>query len=400
MPEITLRGALFDGFHYYERGIVVIDSDAGMIKEAGPVGSASVPPGSKLVEVPNSTILPGLIDAHVHFIGTNNYDALEAASTPLPIVVLRSLKNLRDLLQAGFTSVRDLGTKGGNYLSQAEKEGIIVSPRIVSCARFISQTGGGDDIAFLPRRVSQALSDYCYFCDDPWQCQHVVRKIIRDGAEVVKVYASTDYPRCGKVRIQLTVDELKVIVAEAHKAGIRVAAHASGREAIENVLEAGVDSIEHGMGLTEELASSIKKSGAYYVPTLIGYLPMIEGKTPWTPDEEGRAFIKEHLTTDMKLAKRFGLPVVVGSDRVGATVAPHGTNYKEIVEISKHLGNEEAMISATSRAAQCLGLENTGILGRGYLADVITVKGNPLKQIEALAPSNVTNVFRKGVKIK
>jgi imidazolonepropionase-like amidohydrolase len=227
-----------------------------------------------------------------------------------------------------------------------------------------------------------------------------VRKVLRDGADFVKVYAATGstvegYP--SPLRPQLTVEELRAIVDEAHRAGVKVAGHAIGEASLANVIEAGVDSIEHGMALTPELASQIKKKGIFYCPTLSIFLtnPRLASFIN-DPETEDTFHVRRHVTADMQLAKEYELEVVSGTDFGGTDEQPHGKNYLEVASIAKYLGNKEALVSATSRAATCSGLANTGQIKKGFDADLVVVNGNPLEDIEAIAPANISAVFKKG----
>ena len=151
-----------------------------------------------------------------------------------------------------------------------------------------------------------------------------------------------------------------------------------------------VDSIEHGIGLTPEIAKVIKDNGIYYVPTISIYLTPNPNRSA-----ESAALVKRHCTEDMRIAKEFGLKIVSGSDYTGDTLR-HGENYREIVSLAGLIGNRAALTAATVTAAECLGLTTTGRIEKGYDADLVVVKGNPLNDIEALSPKNVTCVIRKG----
>jgi imidazolonepropionase-like amidohydrolase len=400
MPKIVLRGAVFDGFEYFEDAVVVVDPETGLIVDVGPENSVVEPNNSNVIM--GNTIIPGLVDAHVHFFGAKKYDLTTWVTTPEPLVALRSTLDLRRLLYAGFTFVRDMGSKGGAFLSQAVKEGVIEGPKILTCAKSLGQTGGDDDPTNFPLHMAKELA-YSYFCDGPWDCRRAVRLVLRNGADFVKVYCATGTTpepytdESYTVRPQFTVEEIKAIVDEAHRAGIRVAAHTIGEESLQNAVEAGVDSLEHGMGLTPEIAEQIRKKNIYYVPTLSVFFSTPEllayVNQPSVPD---KAFVRRHLTTDMQLVKEYGLKVVCGSDFGGTQRAEHGENYREIVNLAKFLGNKEALISATSRAAECLGITNGGQIKKGFQANLVVLKDNPLRNIDAIRPSSVLCVFKEG----
>ena len=394
MPTLVLKGRAFDGKELNRASVLTVDTDAGIITGFGERGSVEEARGAKVIRRDDATILPGLIDAHVHFYSSKGEGVTSWASVPDTLAVLRAAHDLGTLLRAGFTTVRELGTKGGVHLAQAVEEGAVDGPTIVSCSRALSQTGGDDDSPGLPLGIAQRLASYTYFCDGPWNCRRAVRKVVRDGGSVVKVYASGAFSRGAKVRQNFTLDEVRAIVDESHREGLKVAAHAYGEDALLTVTEAGVDSIEHGLGLTPRTAKAIAEKGIYYVPTLTAYMAAYTGRSP--PNRVREEMVKRHFAYDMVAAKEHKLKVVTGSDIVGDSKRPHGRNYLEIVEEAKYLGNREALEAATSRAAACLDLPDRGSLRKGCRADVIVVKGNPVDDLESLAPENIIHVVKSG----
>jgi imidazolonepropionase-like amidohydrolase len=389
MSILILKGRAFDGKDLFRSATIKIDTDKGIILEFGERGSVEEPGNAKKLELEDSTIIPGLIDGHVHFYSSKGEGVNDWASVPDTLAVLRAAGDLKSLLSAGFTAVRELGTKGGVHLAQAVAEGAIEGPEVVSCSRALAQTGGDDDPPAFPLELAQELASYTYFCDGPWECRRAVRKVARDGGKVVKFYASGAFSRGGRIKPSFTKEEIAALVDESKCAGLKVAAHAYGEEALTNVVDCGVDSIEHGLGLTSRIAKEISKKEIYYVPTLVTY-------TNPAYKNRNNEMVKRHLSEDIQIAKAHGVKVVMGSDIVGDSARPHGRNYEEIVAEAKFLGNKEALIAATSRAAECLGLENCGMLAKNFRADVVVVRGNPLIDIENLAPENMLYVIRAG----
>jgi imidazolonepropionase-like amidohydrolase len=389
MSILTIRSKAFDGRDAHRSAVVNVDTEKGVIQSFGEKGEVEEPRGAKKLDLDDATILPGLIDAHVHFYSATGEGVTAWASVPDTLAVLRGARDLRRLLFSGFTAVRELGTKGGVHLAQAVAEGSIEGPEVVSCSRALAQTGEDDDPPGFPLEMAQQLASYTYFCDGPWECRKAVRKVARDGGKVVKFYASGAFSRGGRIKPNFTREEIGALVDEARRLDLKVAAHAYGEEALHSVVEAGVDSIEHGLGLTSKVASAMAKKGIYYVPTLVTYS---------NPAYKNRynEMVKRHLSQDMVIAQEHDVKVVMGSDIVGDGARPHGRNYEEIVAEAKFLGNTEALIAATSRAAECLGLEGAGLLKTGFRADAVIVRGDPIADIQALAPENVLYVLRSG----
>lgn len=397
MESIEFRGRIFDGVsdEIYP-GSVTIDTSTGRIDHVGKGdgGSRSASAGVS-VERTDGLIMPGMVDAHIHFTGARHYNLLEWVELPPVLSAIRCTNDMRRLVEAGFTSVRDLGSKTGPFLRQAVEEGDIAGPNVVTSGRSLAETGGDDDPRVFENDIAERLS-YSIYCDGPWECRKAVRQVVRDGANVVKVYASGSFIQGTKVRPQLSEEEIKAIVMEAHKMGIRVAAHAYGEEPLQLAVECGVDSIEHGIGLTEDTCELMLKKGTFYVPTLSVFMVSRN-----TASGEKARMIDSHLTKDMRLAVNSGIPIAAGTDFAGVDTEPHGLNHLEMVHLSKAgLKPVEVLRAATSTGAKCLGLERTGIIEEGAIADIISVLGSPEKSATSLAPENVEHVFWHGKRIR
>jgi imidazolonepropionase-like amidohydrolase len=392
------KGRIFDGSQIIEDGAVTVDALNGKIEAAGPANEVDKPTNCTDLSFTNATLLPGLVDAHLHFFGTKRFDTMDFITTPKVTAALRCVNDLNKLLNAGFTAVRDLGSKVATYLRKAVDEETLSGPTIFAAGKSLAQTGGNDDLTRLPINVSRQLS-YSLYCDGRDDCRKAVRRVIRDGANVIKVYASGSLDQAmdegTTILRQFSVEELKMIVEEAHANKLKVAAHAYWDESISNALEAGVDSIEHGIGLTEETAESMVKQGTFYVPTASLYTQFFSRIKP-----DIRARIERHQKDEIQLALKAGVKVVNGTDFAGTETFPHGQNYEEIKFLSKVIGNVEALKCATKNGAACLGLKPSGEIRAEYIADLIVVNGDPSRDIAALNPSNVIAVLQRGRKRK
>jgi len=329
--------------------------------------------------------------------GTGTYSVQDWSLTSDVILTINSINDAKKILMGGFTTVRTLGDKVSADMSKAERKGLILSPRIISAHYSLAETGGDDDLkqlnSELPIDCARQVA-YSYFCDGPWECRKAVRLNLRKGAEVTKIYSSSSFAGGGKVKDELTVEEISAISDESHRVGLKVASHAYGESAILNSIEGNVDTIEHGLGLTDDAAEKMVKKKMFYVPTLAAYVSLI-GEDPYKDQ-----WIKRHLEKEVKLAFDNGIKIVTGTDYVGSVKEPHGQNYKELVYLSEIIGAENSLQAATSNAADALGLNDRGRIKKNYVADLIAVKGNPLENIELLNPDNVLFVMKEGKIVK
>ncbi|EQB65538.1 MAG: hypothetical protein AMDU3_IPLC00002G0175 [Thermoplasmatales archaeon I-plasma] len=376
-------GRIFDGVSLWENAEIEIDETSGLIEYIEDVKNVEE-------KYKGLTFLPGLIDTHMHFFGTASYSLLDWVTTSDVLLTIRSVNDARRLLNAGFTTVRTMGDKVSLGMSKAEKAGILYSPRIVSSGFSLAETGGNDDPKMLDLETAARVS-YSYYCDGPWECRKAVRKNLRNGAESIKVYASTSFVGGGLIKDELTTEELQAISDEAHRVRLKAASHAYGASAIDNTIEGGFDSVEHGLGLTEEAAEKMLKRKIFYVPTLAVYNRKREDVNPYRDE-----IIKRHLEKEVNIAFNSGVKIATGTDYVGSDNEPHGNNYIEALLLSKYVGPLEALKSATSISAECLGRPELGFLSKGKVADMIAVRGDPTTDISLLRPENIVLVIKNG----
>jgi imidazolonepropionase-like amidohydrolase len=353
-------------------------------------GLTPPPAGVRLIDLSARTVLPGLIDTHVHLSGDPGSDYRDEAVETSEWTTLVGAKNARITALAGFTTVRDLGSPPavGFALRRATAEGAIPGPRIVSSGPPISIIGGHGDVSgFRPEVV--AVLGAGNTCTGPDQCAARVREFSRGGADVIKITATGGVlsQQARGLGQHFTDPEMKAIVDTARSLGLKVAAHAHSARGIEGAARAGVDSIEHGTFADRQAIQAMKASGSTLVPTLMAFTGIRErlGKNVYTPTVETK--VRETLSEVGKAARAAraaGVPVVFGTD---AAVFEHGRNAQEFALLVELAGMSpaEALVSATTAAAHLLGLDNEiGRIAPGYSADIIAVSGDPLRDVRVL----------------
>jgi imidazolonepropionase-like amidohydrolase len=372
-----------------EDGIVVVAGET--IESVGPAAGATLAPDTVLYELGDRTVLPGLLDVHLHLIGSRTYSAGENHVVPRDVLLLRAAEDCGRLLDAGFTTVRDAGGVFALHLKRAIDEGTVAGPRIRAAGPVICQTGGHADAHYRPLdEVRQ--SENTIIADGVVECRQAVRRAIRAGADLIKICTTggigseKDHPEDE----HFTDEEIATLVDEAHRAGRRVAAHAQGAKGVLNAVRGGVDSIEHGYFLDEECAAAMLERGTYFVPTftLVEFfqktLANPAGLPEWRLRKQGAAI--DAMKRSFALASDVGLPMGAGTDYVGVPLRAHGDNADEPITMARYgLDPLEAIAVATIGGARTMGLEGlVGSLDVGKAADVIAVDGDPTSDIEAL----------------
>jgi imidazolonepropionase-like amidohydrolase len=378
---------------------IVIEGDK--IVSVGPSADAKSATGAEIIDLPNATVLPGLIDAHTHLTFDPKNLGYEGLGISVPREALIGARNARVTLRAGFTTVRNVGAGGYSdiALRDAINDGDVPGPRILASGPALGITGGHcDDNLLAPEYHDTALG----VADGVDAVRHKVRENIKYGADVIKICATGgvmskgDDPNAS----QYTREEMKAIVEEAHRLGRKVAAHAHGAEGVIWASDAGVDSIEHGHLMNDESIATLKKNGTYIVPTL--YL------MDWNRENLSKRNAPEYMVHKMQtvsavgqnnLKKAFaaGLKVAFGTD---AAVYPHGLNAHEFaVYVRLGMTPLQAIQTATINASDLLGWSNKiGTLEPGKFADIIAVDGNPLKDVTSL--QEVKFVMKGGEVVK
>ena len=375
---------------------IVIQGD----KIASVGADAQVPAGATVIELPNATVLPGLIDAHTHITFSPNFGYSRLAIS-VPREALTGARNAKVTLEAGFTTIRNVGASGyaDVALRDAVNAGDVPGPRMLVSGPALSITGGHCDNNLLPFDYHATSGGVA---DGVEAVQHKTREIIKYGADVIKICATGGVLSKGDnpQHSQYTIDEMKAIVTDAHRLGRKVAAHAHGAEGIRWASMAGVDSIEHGSYIDDAAIAEMKKNGTYLVPTLYladWFLENAE-KIGTPPDLIAKA--KDVMPAARKnVARAFAAGVKVGFG-TDAAVYPHGMNAHEFaVMVKLGLTPLQAIQSATINDADLLGWsDKIGTIEPGKWADIIAVDGDPLADVTTL--ERVKFVMKGGEVVK
>jgi imidazolonepropionase-like amidohydrolase len=374
--------------------------EGGRILSTGPAAEAKIPADAVRIELPNATVLPGLIDAHTHLTSEPKF-GYDRLAISVPREALIGARNARLTLFAGFTTVRNVGARDFTdvALRDAINAGDVPGPRMLVSGPPLSITGGHCDNNMLPfeyHATSEGVADGVA------AVQHKVRENIKYGADLIKVCATGGVLSLGDnpQHSQFTLEEMKAIVADAHRLGRKVAAHAHGAEGIRWAAEAGVDSIEHGSYIDDAGIAIMKEHGTYLVPTLYLGDWMIDnaGLTHLPPPLLAKA--QEVIPAARKnIAHAFasGVKVALGTD---AAVYPHGMNGHEFgVMVKLGLTPLQAIQAGTINAADLMGWAGkVGTLEPGAWGDIVAVDGDPLKDVTAL--ERVKFVMKGGEVVK
>ena len=389
-----------------DRAVVV---ENGLIARVADGNGFSLPDGARIIDLSRSWVLPGLIDCHVHLVSDKGgvERTLSGLSESVAAHAYEAAVNARKTLEAGFTTVRNLGDRDGVTLAlrDAIAAGKVPGPRILDAGTSISTTSGHMDPKLgFREEFHEALDRHDNVVDGVDECRKAVRLQIGRGADVIKIATTGGVNSRAGLGLgqQMFEDEARAIVETARLYGRKVAVHAHGADGVVVALKAGAASIEHGTMLTEEAIELFLKTGAYYVPTLStvnGYIERI-ANNPNAYEPAVREKIEWRIRiTGESLRKVFprGVKIAFGTD---AGVSKHGRNAQEFQLMVKHgMPPAEAIKAATLNAADLLGLaDQIGALEPGLQADLIAVPANPLDEIAVL--ENVSFVMKGGTVFK
>jgi imidazolonepropionase-like amidohydrolase len=349
-----------------------------------------------VVDLSGRTMLPGLIDAHVHLALDGSPDPMNnLAKSSVPVVTLQTARHARQTLEAGVTTVRDLGCREFIDVAfrDAVKAGLVMGPDMLCAGQMICITGGhGWQVG--------------YEADGPEEVRKGVRFQIKSGVDVVKFMATGGVlTRGGRPGMpQLTALEMAAGIEEAHRVGLKTAAHSQGPEGAKNAVAAGIDSLEHGVDLDQEVIDQMAERGVFVVPTLSAPFNILEaGRDSGIPQEfidKTERMAEIHLD-GLSRAKKAGVKIAMGTD-AGTPFNQHGQNAAELVHLGKiGFTPMEAITCATSSAAELLGIEETaGSIAPGKRADLLIVEGNPLQDLALLTdPGRIVSVYKAGRRV-
>jgi imidazolonepropionase-like amidohydrolase len=407
-PKVDIviqAGRLIDGLSTSARGqtSILIAGDRIVAVQDG----WQAPAGARVIDLRTSTVLPGLIDAHTHITGEGTGNAIVRSATETPLDdAVRSTTYARRTLEAGFTTIRNVGAAGGAdvALRSAIEAGIVAGPRIWTARVTLSITGGhGDDSNGMRPDIWKAPTWEDGIVDSADEARKAVRHQHKLGADLIKITATGGVLSIGDSgdAQQFTDQEMHAIVEAAHLVGIKVAAHAHGKSGINAAIRSGVDSIEHGTYADDESFRLFKEHGTYLVPTILAGKTVAELATipgHFHPTVRAKAERIGPLIQDMfRRAYAAGVKIAFGTD---SGVSNHGENAREFgYMVEAGMPAMEAILSATRGGADLIGAaDRIGSIQAGRFADVIGVAGNPLADISELR--RVTFVMKSGAIVK
>lgn len=354
------------------------------------------PEGYKGYDFSDKYVMPGLMNAHVHI---HSYYPYNDFSNPKVFVfdqaerILHAERSINAFLNAGVTFVRNCGSRESLDLKVKKfmDEGLLPKIGFITSGSYIAMTGG--------HGYTSAIE-----ADGVDECVKATRQLIKSGAQLIKFMATGGVMTAGEEAgaPQLTYDEMKAIIDEAHKANRKTAAHAQGIKGIEDIVRAGIDSVEHGCFLTDEIIDMMLEKDIFMVPTLCAvYTIMENADSGFIPDfaVKKAAFIRTHHLESFRLAYKRGVKIALGTD-AGTSFNPPDITWKELkYMVENGMANMDALLAGTRNCAELFGVsELYGTLEEGKMADIIVLDGNPINNIDTL--SDVKKVFKEGKEVK
>jgi imidazolonepropionase-like amidohydrolase len=405
MKTIIENASLIDGLAAEPAPGMNLLIEDGAIAAIGP-GVLLDGPGER-IDATGKTVLPGMIDAHLHLMGIRAYDPVLASVEAPFLRAARAVADVRKLIEAGFTSVRCAGSNLSVSLNAAVKEGTIPGPRIIASNLAISQTGGHGDLHMLPPEWMTGPYAGSRIADGPDDCRKAVREQIRAGAGVIKIMTTGGVlsEKDSPTHPQFVDEEVAAMVEEAHRVGLRVMSHAQSEVGIQLALRNGVDTIEHAIYLDEETIDLLLEKDAVVVPTFAIVDAIVKfGRAAGLPEyamKKAEASHQAHLES-IRHAYEAGVKIALGTDFAGPVGVAHGENAVELEILVEQVGMSpmEAIGSATRIGAEALGLEDEiGTLTPGKQADLLIVDGDPSRDVGILRQKAAIELVMKSGRI-
>ena len=389
---VIKAGVLIDGESNSARRNQLITIRGNRIIEVSDAASAQIPPDANVIDLSQSTVLPGLIDAHTHIFlqgedpSQGGYDT-QLLKYPLAFRAARATVSVRRALEQGFTTLRDVETEGAGYgdvgIKMAIEDGYIPGPRLFVVTRAISTTGGYPLEGYAPEiEVPKGVQ----IIDGPVEARKAAREQLDHGADWIKVYMThrSWVEKNGELVSQptLTLEEIRAIVDETHGWGKKVACHAYGGEGLQRALDGGCDSIEHGLDISDAQITQMLKQGTWYCPTLsVYYYDWAPADTPGGRRDRKRASVHEQ---SFRKALKAGVKIAFGTD-MGGIPWTDSIAQEFPREVEFGMTPMKAIQSATSRAAELLDMKGQiGTIAPGAYADIVAISGDPLSDIKVL----------------
>jgi imidazolonepropionase-like amidohydrolase len=386
---------LIDGTGAAPRRDVAILIVDGAIREIGHQAQIVAPPGAEIIDLDQWTIMPGMVDAHMHFFGVPSNQLHKLPTETEAYRVLRAAGEARKMLEAGITATRCLGSSISPSLRRAINEGHVPGPRIVAAGEFVCSTDGTWDHISFPLEWIKAQG---MLADGVEGVREIVRRRVRQGANVIKVGLSKGgvddkYHAWGDDPFQqvasYSLDEVRALTHEAHLNKIKVSAHCIGDQAVRSALEGGVDVIEHGYAITEETRKILVDRNALVVSTISQLYFHQQAAEPFHYPNWERQIYQRHLDvmrTDFEKSLAVGVRYALGTDLIGYPTHPQDRGAKEF-ELAVEWGMSplQAIVAGTKVSAEALGMDQViGTIEVGKLADIIGYDGDPLEDISVL----------------
>lgn len=393
MARAIKAGQLIDGKGSDPIKNAVVFIEGKTITAIGPAGAVEIPKGIEIIDASDKTVMPGLIDCHVH-VTVNSASLEDQLFTPRAVTYYQAAENLKRMLRAGFTTARDGGGADAG-IREALEMGLISGSRLVVSGT-IGQTGGVVDKRY-PSGAQIVDEDAWRICDGVEDVRKTVRQVLCQGVDFVKVFATgaVGAPQGHPFISEWTPAELAVVVKEAERCGVGVMAHAEGTNGIKNALRAGVTSIEHGYVLDDEAIELFLATGIFLVPTL--YISTHESSGLSRVSKRKKEQLRRAQAGCFRRACEAGVRIALGTDAFRSDM--HGANAIELSLMMEEggLSAMDVIVAGTRNAAECCLLgDRVGTLEPGKLADILLIDGDPLANIAVLQDPERIAVFKEG----